>query len=713
LEKIVRTVCQGSHSECGVLVHVKDGKVTKVEGDPEHPMNRGFICVKGRAQPQLVYHPDRLKYPLERVGDRGEGKWRRVSWDEALNAIAQKLTGVKEKYGTKSIAAIHGTGPRPTSFATDFFCLALGSPNVISVDLHICAAPSAVAESYTVGHPIMMREAGPDYRAANCILVWGGNPLVSHPPRGMDIIEAKRKREAKLIVIDPRRTPLAAEADLWLQVRPGTDVALAMGMINAIINEELYDREFVDKWCYGFDKLSERAKEYPPEKVAEITWIPSAKIKEAARLYAMTKPAAFHHRVGVEQNINSTQTGRALIILVALTGNIDVEGGNLLPMDVEGYVPFFTVVERDERFRLSPEVAEKRIGSREYPLISGPGGGNKFVHAPLAVEAMLTGKPYPIKALYCAGANPIVGMQDSRRVWRALKSLELLMVSDFFMTPTAELADYVLPAAAWLERDECCDMMYMNYISARQKVIEPLFECRDDMNITIELVKRIPWANRKSLPWNDIDELNEWRVQGMGITFDDFKNKGYVVVPRKYKKYEAKGFNTPTGKVELYSTTFEKYGYDPLPSFREPPESPVSTPQLMKDYPLILFTGGRNLAYFASEGRQLPRLRRLVPDPEAEIHPDTAKEAGIKDGDWIWIETPRVKGERVKLKAKLTENVHRRMVHVPHGWWFPERPAPEHGCFDSNINVVTSGDPPREQICGSVPTRGTLCRIYR
>lgn len=185
------------------------------------------------------------------------------------------------------------------------------------------------------------------------------------------------------------------------------------------------------------------------------------------------------------------------------------------------------------------------------------------------------------------------------------------------------------------------------------------------------------------------------------------------MVASKYKKYEVQGFDTPTGKVELYSTTFEKYGYDPLPGFREPSESPVSTPQLMKDYPLILITGGRNMAYFHSEGRQLPKLRRLVPDPEVEIHPDTAKEAGIKDGDWIWIETPRVRGKRVTLKAKLTESIHPRVVHAVHGWWFPEKPAPEHGCFDSNINVVLSGDPPREEICGSVPTRGTLCRIYR
>jgi len=712
MKRIVRTTCQACHCECGVLVHVKDGIVTKVEGDPEHPMNRGFICIKGQAQPQLLYHPDRLKYPLKRAGERGGGKWERISWNEALDSIAEKLTMVKEKYGSESIASIHGTGPRAALAASSLFPFVLGSPNHISVDLHICFAPSLVAEFCTVGNSITM-EQGPDYRNANCIIVWGGNPLASHPPRGNEIVEAKRKRKAKLIVIDPRQTPLASQADLWLPVRPGTDALLALGMMRLIIEEELYDKEFVDEWCYGFDKLRERVKEYPLEKVAEITWLPADKIREAARIYATTKPAVLHHRVAVEHNVNSTQTDRALVILIALTGNIDIKGGNLFPMSIEGYIPSIVLAGAGKEFRPSPEVEERRIGRKEFPLVAGPDAVLPFVPSPLAVEAMLTGNPYPLKAIYCAGGNPVVDAQNSKRVWKALKNLELLVVTDFFMTPTAELADYVLPATTWFERDDCCDIPYMDFISARQKVIEPLYECWDDLKILIELVKRIPWANRKAVPWNDVNECNEWMVKGMGITFEDFKKRGYIAVPHQYKKYEGQGFDTPTGKVELYSTILEKHGYDPLPSYREPPESPISTPELMKEYPLILITGGRHIAYFHSEGRQLPRLRKLVPDPELEIHPEAAKGLGINNRDWVWLETPKIKGERVRFKAKLTSGIHPKVVHVPHGWWFPEKPAPEHGCFESNINVVMSGDPPREEICASVPTRGTLCKVYK
>jgi len=713
MEKVVRSICQASHCECGVLVHVRDGRVIKIQGDPEHPMNRGFICIKGRAQPQLLYHPDRLKYPMKRAGERGGGKWERVSWDEALNDIAAKLTESKDKYGAESFAVIHGTGPRPTLYTTTLLASALGSPNGISVDNHICAFPSELAEHVTMGASVMM-ERGPDYLSSDCIMVVGGNPLVSHPPRGNEILEAKRKRGAKLIVIDPRRTELAAKADLWLQIRPGTDVALALAMIGVIIDEELYDKNFVSKWCSGFDKLTERVKDYPAEKVAEITWVPADRIRQAARLYATTRPATLHHRVAIEQNVNSTQTCRALAILIALTGNIDVPGGNVFPVSVPGYISQAVLRGRGEMFRPDLEVGEKRIGAKEYPLASGPEGIHPFVVAPLAHEALCQGKPYSIKAMLCAGANPVLNMQNVKAVWNALKNnLELLFVADFFLTPTAELADYVLPAATWLERDDTCDFKYSNYICARQKVIEPLGECWHDMKMSIELAKRIPWANRKFLPWNDVDEFNEAMVKGTGITFRELKERCYLMVPNNYKKYLKKAFNTPTGKVELFATTFQKYGYDPLPFYREPPESPISTPELLKDYPFVLYTGSRHIEFFHSEGRQIPALRKRVPEPLVEIHPETAQKLNINEGDWVWIETPQVRGEKVRLKAKLNDGIHPKMVHARHAWWFPEKPAPDHGCFESNINVVTTDDPPREDICCSVRTRGTLCQIYK
>ena len=338
------------------------------------------------------------------------------------------------------------------------------------------------------------------------------------------------------------------------------------------------------------------------------------------------------------------------------------------------------------------------------------------MQSPLAAEAMLNGQPYPLKALYCTAGNPVVNMQNGRKVWKALQKLEFLAVADFFMTPTAELADIVLPASTWLEKDDMGDfpnLMYTNYLAAGQKAVEPLYECWDDRKILIELGQRVHWTGSTKLPWNNTAEINDATVKSLGMTYRELAEKGYLMEPLQYQKYLQRGFRTPTGKVELYSTIFKKHGYDPLPTFHEPPESPVSTPELFAEYPLILITGGRNVAYFNTEGRQISRLRKLVPDPVIEIHPVTAGEAGIKEGDWVWVETPQVKGERVRFKAKLTTDIDERVVHAPHGWWFPEKPAPEHGCFDSNINVVLTGDPPREPICGSIRSRGTLCKIYK
>jgi anaerobic selenocysteine-containing dehydrogenase len=674
-------------------------------------MNRGFTCVKGRAQPGFIHHPDRLKYPLKRTGDRGAGRWDRVSWDEALDGIAKQLTQVRDSYGALSIASIHGTGPR-ASLCSALLPYMLGSPNRISVDLHICLVPSLVAEHATFGTSVMMEE-GPDYRNARCIVIWGGNPVASHPARGQEVLEAKRKKGARLIVIDPRRTLLASEADLWLRIRPGTDAALALGMLRVIVEENLYDRSFVEKWCVGFDELRKRVREFTPEKVSEITWISPRDVVEAARIYASTAPAVLHHRVAIEHNINSAQTNRALCILIALTGNIDIEGGNLIPKHIDGYIPSIALSGAGPWLRPAREVEEKRIGATEFPLIAGPDAPLPFVPSPLALDAMLTGRPYPIKALYCAGANPIINVQNSKKVLRALQTLDLFVVTDYFMTPSAELADYVLPATTWAEREECCDLSYMNYVSARQKAIEPQYESWDDLKIVIELAKKIPWSDRRIVPWMSVDECNEWMVAGMGITFDELKKKGYRSVSHEYKKYEKNGFDTPSRKVELHSSLFEAHGYDPLPHFKEPPESPFSRPDLVKEFPLILITGGRAIEYFHSEGRQIPELRQRKPDPEIEIHPDTAKEADIKDGDWVWVETVKIEGERVRLRARLHPDLHPQVVHADHGWWFPEKEAPEHGCFESNINVVLSGDPPRDEICASVPTRGTLCRISK
>lgn len=714
METVVRSICDACHSACGLLAHVKDGKVVKVTGDPDHPESRGWICVKGKAQPGVINHPDRVLYPLKRAGERGDNKWQRISWDQALEEIAEKLTNIKDLYGPEAFGVMHGTAPRPSMQSTRLLCSALHSPNSISVDFHICYNPSSVGQQVTWGASIL-GESGPDHSNSDCIMVIGGNPLISHPPRGLLILEAVKKRKSKLIVIDPRRTTLAERADIWLQLRPGSDLALIMAMIKIIIDEELYDQAFVANWCHGFDQLKERVKAFPVEKVSELTWVPAEKIKAAARLYATTRPASVHARQSLEHTLNSVQAFRTVSVLVALTGNIDIPGGNIIPMGLPGYLHYHDLMGRSAKFRPSRDMEEKRIGARRHPMISGPDAiGVPTALAPLVHETLMTGKPYPLKAMHIAGSNPIVVAQDTKSWWNALKNkLDLLFVAEYFMTPTAQLADYVLPAAMWSERDDCVDHGCTSATCARQKATEPLGECWHNMKMTIELVKKIPWANRDVVPWNSVEEFNDALLTDAGLSFDELKSIGYHVRPMKYKKYEKNGFKTPTKKVELYSTTLEKFGYDPLPFYREAPFSPVSAPELRAEYPLVLFTGARLISYFHSQGRQIPALRKLDPDPTVELHPDTAARLDLKDGDWVWIETPQKKGERVKLMVKTTDTIHPEMALARHAWWFPEKEAPEHGCFESNINVVYSDAAPREAIIASVQDRGVLCKIYK
>jgi anaerobic selenocysteine-containing dehydrogenase len=697
--------------ECGVLVHVKNGKVVGLEGDPNYPVNKGMMCPKGLSAIQLEYHPDRLTYPRKRVGERGSGKWKKISWDEALDTVASEFKRISEKYGPESLAFTFGMCPRGGVVGYHALINALGSPNFSCTDAHYCYSPSVLAQCATFGPThTFMQDIGADYENTNCILVWGANPVAAEPPMGKQLLQAKT-RGAKLIVVDPRLTSRAAKADLWLQIRPGTDDALAMAFLNIIINEELYDRDFVNKWCLGFDELRERVQPYTPEAVAETTWIPAALIRKAAKMYATIKPSALKHRVAVDQNFNGVQTMRAFSILIAMTGNTDVKGGNIFQQLPEGFLS-------GEALRLGPgarppkEIESRRLGAQEYPLLCGPSAFRPYPHPPTLIRAMLTGEPYPIKGVFLVN-NLVVAFQGTSQVIEALKNTEFLVGADFFMTPTMELMDIVLPPATWLERDEICELHCLNWIGARQKVVEPVGECWDEMKIALELARRMD-VKLPMVPVYSVEEYNDAKVKGMGITFDDLKQRGWIPAPMKYKKYESAGkFGTPSGKVELYSTLFEKFGHDPLPSVIEPPQSPYSTPELTEEYPLIITAGRRHIAYYHSMGRQIPWLRELAPEPLIEIHPETARRFDIEEGDRVWIETPGGKGKRVRQRARLTRQVHPQVVQPEAHWWLPEKPGPGHGIEEININAVISNDPPYGPVVGTVPIRSLLCKIYK
>jgi anaerobic selenocysteine-containing dehydrogenase len=693
-DAVVKSHCRMCHGGCGVLVYTKDGKAVKIAGDPDCPINHGTLCSKGLASTQLAYHPDRLTYPVRRIGAKGSGKWQRISWDEALDNIAGRMLDFKSRCGAESIVMGYGTG-RENEAAIYRFANLLGTPNVLTAG-HFCYGPRIATSIITCGsNPIVDYENNP-----RCIMVWGNNLTISNPDcyKG-ESFSNSLNAGAKLIVVDPRLTRVAARADVWLPLRPGTDTALALGMLNVIVTENLYDQEFVAEYVYGWEQFVARVNEYPLDKVAEITWLPRDKIRQAARLFATTRPAAIQWGVAIEQQINCADNNRALMALMGITGNIDAKGGQVLfnPPKIRNVGNFGA-------HRMLPhQQAEKRLGSGRFRL-----AGNFAIINPKCVwDAILDEDPYAVKMLFLISSNPVLTRANAREVYRALEKVEFMAVADFFLTPTAELADIVLPAATWLEMDYIGDFWKRHgYLLPRRKVMQ-VGECRSDHEMLNDLGHRVGQGEHW---WEEFEGGLDYILEPMGMTWQDFKKMDYIRGEVSYRKYKDRGFSTPTKKFELYSTLLESWGYDPLPQYREPPESPLSTPGLYKQYPYILITGRRLPGFFHTENRQLPWLRELHPDPVVEIHPATAQQEGIRQGDWVIIESPRGK---VRQRAKLFAGMDPRIISAEHAWWFPEKQDPAHGWDVSNINILTdnayeSCDP----AMGATSVRTLLCKVY-
>jgi thiosulfate reductase/polysulfide reductase chain A len=695
---VLKSVCRSCHGGCGVLLHVRDGMLLKVEGDRASPLNHGRLCPIGTVTTDLVYHPDRLKYPLRRKGKRRSGDWQRISWDEALDEIATRLLAIREEHGPEAIVLGTGTGRHHIRWVSRFGH-ALGTPNWCEPGFAQCFHPRVNTSILTFGDFPVCDFTGEVPPA--CILYWGHNPVLSGPDgeTRFNVLEAL-EHNPKTIVVDPRRTVLAGKADLWLQIRPGADDALALAMLNVIVEEQLYDEPFVRQWTHGFPELATHVKKYTPEWAAPITWIGADKIRAAARLFAQIKPAMMEWGCAIEHTPKCIQTIRAVSMMPALTGNIDVPGGWVFGMHGIGRFP--SLIEN-----LTAEANAKRLGGQRFKLLGGEGADLPAAHIPTVLRAMREGKPYPVKAFLVFGNNTLTTYANTSDVYDALMRLDFMVCADLFMTPTAELADIVLPAAAWPELDELAGLptVAANVVLAQQKAVQ-IGECKSDEEIFVALARRMKLPVGAEPVKSVLD--SQLAAGGLNITFDELKQKGFIKLPFKYRKYQDGGFKTPTGKIELYATRFEQLGYAPLPYYEEPPESPLRTPKIAADYPLVLTTGGRISFFFNSEHRQLAKLRKAQRDPMAEIHPATAARCGIVDGAWMWIETLR---GRIRQKAKVTDGIDPRVIHVQHGWWFPEQPAPDYGVWTANANVLTNNQPPYDLAMGTYQLRALLCRV--
>jgi anaerobic selenocysteine-containing dehydrogenase len=690
---VVRSTCGLCYSGCGVLVHLTDGKATEVEGDPDSPVNKGTLCAKGLASLEYLYHSERLKHPLRRMGERGKGRWQRISWDEALNVVAGELIEARDKYGAESVAFVQGAAKGLQDSYGERLVNAFGTPN-LSTTGHVCFAPRAFASKITCGfNPI------PDYEyPPACIVVWGANMAATRIGEHEQTIQALDKG-TRLIVIDPRPTELAARAHTWLQLRPGSDLTLALGMINVIINEGLFDKAFVDNWTVGFDKLKAHIQDYSPERVEGITWLSAETIRKAARFYATNKPACIQWGNAIDQGVNSFQTARAVSILRAITDNLGVPGGESQWSSL-GLLEW-TSPELVLWNEMPADKWERRVGA-DHKLVP-------LFHRVLPqsiVKAVLQGDPYPIRVIFIQGANPLVTYSNAQQTYRALSELDFLVVVDMFMTPTAALADIVLPTASYLEFDNIVAPPYYPIAQVQQKVAE-IGECRSDYEIINGLAKKMGLENYF---WNDTEAFLDAILKPVGLTFSEFRRIGIISGKKQYRSYEVNGFETASGKVELYSSQLKGWGFDPLPIYREPPETPHSDPELAKEYPLIFITW-KSEPYRHTGGKQIASLRDSHPEPIVTIHPETAGRLGIEEGDWVCIETKR---GRIKQRATLSTGIAPRVVGADYAWWFPEEGISSlYGWAESNINILTDDEPPFNREMGSTNLRGVLCKVYK
>ena len=686
--RVVKTVCgMCGGDNCGIDVYLENKRIVDIKGMREFPTNRGKLCPQGRAAMELTYDPRRLQYPMRRDGD----VWQRISWDEALDTIAAKLVAIKEKHGAQALAVYQGRAL--LQFIKDGwvqrFMNLYGTPNLVRNE-HMCAIPNALGERLTYGTPALYY--GFDWEAVGCVLLWGSNPVTSHlPTKWSDMVKAQR-RGAKLIVIDPRRTRPAEQADLHASLRPGTDLALALGLAHIIIADRLYDSAFVSQWTSGFDALAERVSTYTPERVAAITDVPVDLIRRIAVVYASQKPAFLDAGNALEHHTNSGQTARAVMVLRALTGNLDIPGGHLFPEKI----PL-----ADLTLRTMRPSGTRALTDEQHPLLLNMAD---FVPGDSLVTSLLEGKPYPLKAMIAGGGNLMSTWPNTSVMREALGRLDFLVVSELYMTETARLADIVLPVADPFERTQLIVRSgYFgrdhpsSYLMLRKK-IKDFGDCRSDWWFWRNLAHRMGYG--AYFPWLNEEEAIDDQLEPLGITAQDLVDNpsGMYYGDRiRYRKYEQDGFETPTGKVEFYSHILDAYGHDPLPEFEEPSESPVSTPELAQRFPLVLNGGRRVAVYTHSRHRNLPSLHAKEPYPLAELHPETATLVGVQDGDWIAVETLR---GNVQIRARVTETIHPGVVGMLHGW------------EEANVNLLTNHaqcDP----IVASPPLRACLCAVRR
>jgi len=709
--EIVISLCGVCPGGCGVEVHLMDGKIERLAPLKNHP--QGTVCPRGMAAREIVYSQDRLLYPQRRIGERGDGAFERITWEDAYQLIVEGLHRIAKEYGPEAVCLYTGRGnfeyglneafaPSGTvESSANAVLFPFGSPNTTGVGSLCYVSYGMVASRACFGD--YMRNVKEDIDNADLILVWGENPATDSPPEKLPRLKNAQKRGARIIVIDHRRNETAKSLHTeWIGIRPGTDGALALAVIHVLLEEKLYDQRFVEDWTHGFDDLRGYVRDFTPDRVEQITWVPAEKIRDLAHAISRAKGCSILTYTGLEYSNTGLQAIRAVWILQAIAGHLDVPGGKLIKMR-----------NRPQNKRLlmdPPSGGLKPIGSEEYPLYYEV---RNEAHAALLPKAILEDHPYPVRGLIVSGASMITAWPDPSLWRRALAALDLLVVINRFPTADAKYADILLPATTMFEIESY--QMYDGYVQLRQRVINPVGEARNDYLIFAELANRLGYGHL----WPQTEEaLIEYALQGLGVSLETLRDHPEgVPLPepemhfRKYLSGELRtdgqpGFETPTGKFEIASEWLRTHGYEPLPVYVEPVEGPLARPELAKNFPLVFNSGARTQTAFRSQHLNIPTLISKQPHPLVHLHVSDARKRGIVDGDKVEVITPR---GRVTFQARVTEDILPGVVEANMGGGGPLGPQ---AWQNANVNQLTDMEN-REPLLGFPVYKALLCEVVK
>lgn len=698
---------------CGVIVEFDEqGKINALRPDENAPLP--YVCRIGRQARDIVYSPERIRHPLKRSGPKGTYDFERISWDQAYELIAKTFGSIKAETGPESLAVYAGRGCFERSFcdimqprgvavsSAPSILFPFGSPNTLGAGAYCYVSFAMMAPHLTMG--AMKIDMFSDLENADLIVVWGTNPATSSPPITYDRIKEASEEGAEIIVIDPRKTGCASlSGGKWVPIRPGTDGALALAMSHVLIQEELYDREFAENWTVGFDAFAEYVKQFSPDISEKITGIPKKTIIRLARDIAAAEGAAPVMYTGLEYTPSGVQNIRACMIFWALAGQLDVPGGRCFSMREN----IFPVNRSDHIPNPAPE---KTLGRDTFPLYHTY---RQEAHALALPKAVLENDPYPVRSLMVMGASLITAWPNPDLWRRTLNALDFLVCIDRQLTADAAYADLVLPAATGFEIDSYC--YYGSSLRVRERVIEPVGEAKGDYRIMAELAQQLGYGN---LYPQTHEEILAYALKASPYSVNDLKKAGGSLGmpyrPMVYKKWKKgllrrdgkPGFETPPGKFEIASAILAENGYDALPVYTEPAESPVSNPELTNQFPLVFNSGALIKSDFRTSFRSVPAFIEERPEPTVTMSVADAAERGIESGDPVVVKTPR---GQVDVTAMVTDRMRTGCVDVSTGGGGPLGTAAWQACNVNALTDIMQFDP----LSGFPVYKALLCQVVK